>query len=889
MITVDKLYQWDLNRTVTVNDAADEMHWQQPYSSTALRTSIVDGKANIPNIVLQQHGKIKCWSYDSANGRTVNVYEIDISRRQKPDNYVYTETEAKTVEQYVYDYLANGQVQFSWNNITDKPSLYSKEEVDANKQDKLISGTNIKTINGQSILGEGNINIVPPETITALEQAKAIASQYQPNIYFEPQEDNEYDIVLFAGQSNMCGRAELSDFVNPEDVMLPVPSTMAITFNNTESTPVQIVEPISANGSSGYGLVPAFINAYYYTSKRKVCTCYQSVDGAMLNKFLPYTINFETNYENWDTPTTYYANMRNYINNYKTKLESIGKTVGRIFMVWLQGESDADYLGTDSTYCTNYEKTLTTDEQKTEYYCTKFKDMVNKLSEDTGLEHCFIIRIGHRGGATNVEYNSIIQAQNLLGRTYDKCTLVSAFFAGAKVFIEEDGTVRNLMRDSWHYVPEGYVRAGYEAGVNAAHCVSSNYAYNPILVEYNQVFLDTIAPADSLGIERKVDKYLYHPRIFDMRTAQRIVSESVASVTVAPTSMTLEVGQTVQLEVTVYPASATNKDVTYQSSNTNILTVSETGLVTAVAGGSATITVRSVENTNATATFSGAVLSLNAMTWAEISDISAAGTAANYFDVGDCKEVTLSDTVGTLSLNTTLFVYILGFDHNSTYEGNGITFGGFINAEKNLCLVDSHYNSTSADGSKRFNMSHWGAVNYGGWAGCDMRYDILGSTDVAPSGYGAAPTTSRVGYDATSTCATSPVANTLMSCLPSDLRAVMKPMTKYTDNASGGSHNTEANVTASVDYLPLLAEYEIFGARSLANEHEYKKQAQYAYYVAGNSKVKYKHSSTGSTARWWERSPHYAISSYFCAVHDNGNANSNTAWVAYGVAPAFLI
>lgn len=131
MITVDKLYQWDLNRTVTVNDAADEMHWQQPYSSMALRTSIVDGKANIPNIVLQQHGKIKCWSYDSANGRTVNVYEIDISRRQKPDNYVYTETDVITVEQYVNDYLANGQVQFSWNKITDKPNLYSKEEVDA--------------------------------------------------------------------------------------------------------------------------------------------------------------------------------------------------------------------------------------------------------------------------------------------------------------------------------------------------------------------------------------------------------------------------------------------------------------------------------------------------------------------------------------------------------------------------------------------------------------------------------------------------------------------------------------------------------------------------------------------------------------------------------------
>ena len=114
-------------------------------------------------------------------------------------------------------------------------------------------------------------------------------------------------------------------------------------------------------------------------------------------------------------------------------------------------------------------------------------------------------------------------------------------------------------------------------------------------------------------------------------------------------------------------------------------------------------------------------------------------------------------------------------------------------------------------------------------------------------------------------------------------------MTKYTDNASGGSHNTEANVTASVDYLPLLAEYEIFGTRSYANEHEYKKQAQYAYYVAGNSKVKYQHSSTGSAASWWERSPLYNFSTYFCRVYLSGNASTTDAQIARGVAPAFLI
>ena len=43
-----------------------------------------------------------------------------------------------------------------------KLNIYSKEQTDtklSSKQDKLVSGTNIKTINNQSLLGAGNINI----------------------------------------------------------------------------------------------------------------------------------------------------------------------------------------------------------------------------------------------------------------------------------------------------------------------------------------------------------------------------------------------------------------------------------------------------------------------------------------------------------------------------------------------------------------------------------------------------------------------------------------------------------------------------------------------------------------------------------------------------------
>ena len=46
--------------------------------------------------------------------------------------------------------------------IPDTSNLATKEEVGA-KQDALVSGTNIKTVNGHSILGEGNIQIETPE------------------------------------------------------------------------------------------------------------------------------------------------------------------------------------------------------------------------------------------------------------------------------------------------------------------------------------------------------------------------------------------------------------------------------------------------------------------------------------------------------------------------------------------------------------------------------------------------------------------------------------------------------------------------------------------------------------------------------------------------------
>ena len=127
-----------------------------------------------------------------------------------------------------------------------------------------------------------------------------------------------------------------------------------------------------------------------------------------------------------------------------------------------------------------------------------------------------------------------------------------------------------------------------------------------------------------------------------------------------------------------------------------------------------------------------------------------------------------------------------------------------------------------------------------------------------------------------------------MAALPSDLRAVMKPITKYTDNVAGGT-NTSANVKATIDYLPLLAEFEVHGARTYANSYERNYQAQYAYYANGNSKIKYKHSAVTAAAIWWVRSPYYGNGNRWCTFITSGAANNNDTSYSRALAPAFAV
>jgi uncharacterized protein YjdB len=128
------------------------------------------------------------------------------------------------------------------------------------------------------------------------------------------------------------------------------------------------------------------------------------------------------------------------------------------------------------------------------------------------------------------------------------------------------------------------------------------------------------------------------------KTASSSISVTVIAttgVTVSPTSASIFAGQTQQLTATVSPSNASNKNVTWTSGNTSIATVSSTGLVTAVAPGTAAITVKTVSgNFTATATitvnnqqpYTGTPVALPGVVEAENYDLGGQNVAYNDVD-----------------------------------------------------------------------------------------------------------------------------------------------------------------------------------------------------------------------------------------------------------------
>ena len=238
---------------------------------------------------------------------------------------------------------------------------------------------------------------------------------------------------------------------------------------------------------------------------------------------------------------------------------------------------------------------------------------------------------------------------------------------------------------------------------------------------------------------------------------------------------------------------------TKTSNGTAVFTVTETGAYTVMATKNGQTTSGSVNVVSGTTSYSLTLSfvssTLNNNEWSVIKSVSDAGQGANYWSIGDRKAVTLNGTVGKLSLsNVTTYAFIIGFNHNASVEGtNRIHFQlakTALSGGTDVCFCDNQYgpdSGWSSPGAGYFVMNA-SNTNSGGWKSSQMRTNICGTSLSSYSG-------------------------TIIAVIPAALRAVLKSVTKYTDNTGGGS-TAASNVTATTDYFFLLSEYEVFGSIS---------------------------------------------------------------------------
>ena len=96
-ITLDdgrtELWQWDTGRKIVIDDkSVSEVHFSKYSSNQAITREVVNGKAEIPNFLLQDTHAVTVYAYAGSveNGYTMAEKTFDVVKKPKPANYVGT-------------------------------------------------------------------------------------------------------------------------------------------------------------------------------------------------------------------------------------------------------------------------------------------------------------------------------------------------------------------------------------------------------------------------------------------------------------------------------------------------------------------------------------------------------------------------------------------------------------------------------------------------------------------------------------------------------------------------------------------------------------------------------------------------------------------------------
>ncbi len=185
------------------------------------------------------------------------------------------------------------------------------------------------------------------------------------------------------------------------------------------------------------------------------------------------------------------------------------------------------------------------------------------------------------------------------------------------------------------------------------------------------------------------------------------VQVDVTGVELAPTEGDIAVGGTLQLEAVVAPFDATNQNVSFQSDDTSIATVSESGLVTGIARGTATITVTTDEGGFTDTSVINVVAPSTGTNWALNQPTLSTGTpdganvSANLVDgetdtrwsVQDFPQSATVDLGGEITINQTEVTCYEGRAYQYIIEG-ALTEDGTYTT-----IVDRSNNTSPGDSS----------------------------------------------------------------------------------------------------------------------------------------------------------------------------------------------
>ena len=352
-----------------------------------------------------------------------------------------------------YDLLETGMFAAAIAAAGSKGSVNAQAIVSANAAVLAVNGSE-ETKNARAVIRElndaGSVHAEYNEIYGAgsgiLEQAQgadAIEWLFRKSLTSNAQKiRRKVDLAIFMGQSNMAGRGEYADAVKcpvghgyefrsvtQSDLLFAVNGPFGKSENN---------DSVNDNGSDGKDrrsgdMVSALMESYYQATQTPLVGIQCSRGGSDLSY--------------WNKGAQK-AEAQARLTAARTYLEQNNYEIGHIFMVWVQGEADADKIYSGSQTVETYkENTL----------------KVFDYMKTAGVTDMFLVQTGHYNGtdddaaAHDAAYVAVHDAQGRLAEENENVYAVGTLLA-----------YKESMKDQYHYHQNAYNEVGTAAGAAIA-------------------------------------------------------------------------------------------------------------------------------------------------------------------------------------------------------------------------------------------------------------------------------------------------------------------------------------------------------------------------------------------------------------------------------------